>query len=89
MTMKMYASQPRHLSLLVSFLIITSAFAQPPESTRRELPDQRTFFSKTYDNERDNTYIARISPGYVHYLASDGTYKDIDTNLRLDKSGAY
>ncbi|MCI0696144.1 hypothetical protein L0337_29600, partial [candidate division KSB1 bacterium] len=54
-----------------------------------ELPDQRTFFSKTYYNGRDNTYTARISPSYVHYLASDGTYKDIDTNLRLDKSGAY
>jgi hypothetical protein len=25
----------------------------------------------------------------VHYLAGDGTYKDIDTNLRLEKSGAY
>ena len=25
----------------------------------------------------------------MHYLAGDGTFKDIDTNLRLDKSGAY
>jgi len=25
----------------------------------------------------------------VHYLASDGTFKDIDTNLRLHESGAY
>lgn len=87
--MKMYASQPHHLSFLVSFLTITSALAQPPDSTLRELPDQRTFFSKTYYNERGNTFTTRISPGYVHYLASDGTFKDIDTNLRLDKSGAY
>jgi len=87
--MKMYASQPHHLSFLVAFFIITSAFAQPPDSTLRELPDQRTYFSKTYYNARDNTFTTRISPGYVHYLASDGTYQDIDTNLRLDKSGAY
>jgi RHS repeat-associated protein len=64
-------------------------FAQTPDSTLRELPDQRTYFSKTYYNARDNTYTTRISPSYVHYLASDGTFKDIDTNLRLDKSGAY
>ncbi|MGH7600326.1 MAG: hypothetical protein ACREOI_28565, partial [bacterium] len=79
------------LNLFIILIIMKPAFAQQPDtaSAVRELPDQRTFFSKTYYNERDNTYMARISPGYVHYLASDGTYKDIDTNLRLDKSGAY
>jgi RHS repeat-associated protein len=83
MTMK------KMLHFFAAFLNITSAFAQSPDSTLRELPNQRTFFSKNYYNERDNTYIARISPSYVHYLAADGTFKDIDTNLRLDKSGAY
>jgi len=53
------------------------------------MPDQRTYFSKTYYNEADNTFKAVISAGYIHYLADDGTYKDIDTNLRLDERGVY
>jgi len=77
------------LTFLAAFLIMKPAFAQRPDSTLVELPDQRTFFSKTYYNAKDNTYTARISAGYQHYLAGDGKFKDIDTNLRLDKSGAY
>jgi hypothetical protein len=77
------------LHFSAAFFIITSALAQSPDSTLIELPNQRTFFSKTYYNVNDNTYTARLSPGYVHYFANDGTFKDIDTNLRLDKSGAY
>jgi hypothetical protein len=30
-----------------------------------------------------------VSAGYIHYLAGDGRFKDIDTRLKLDKSGAY
>ena len=77
------------LLFFAAFLTITSAFAQAPDSVLIEQPDQRTYFSKTYYNPRDNTYKTITSAGYVHYLASDGTLKDIDTNLRLDKSGAY
>jgi RHS repeat-associated protein len=77
------------LNIFAAFLIITSAFAQAPDSVLRELPDQRTYFSKTYYNTRDNTYVTRVSAGYMHYLASDGKFKDVDTNLKLDKSGAY
>jgi len=77
------------LNISTALLIITSAFAQAPDSVLRELPDQRTYFSKTYYNTSDNTYVSRISAGYVHYLASDGRFKNINTNLRLDERGAY
>ena len=77
------------LNISTALLIITSALAQAPDSVLRELLDDRTYFSKTYYNTRDNTYVTRVSAGYEHYLASDGRFKDIDTNLKLDKSGTY
>jgi len=77
------------LQITAVFIIINSAFAQAPDSALVEQPDQRTYFSKTYYKPADNTYKTIASVGYVHYLASDGTLKDIDANLRLDKSGAY
>jgi len=79
-------------NLLHSFFILVlmkPAFAQAPDSVLRELPDQRTYNSKTYLNTSDNTYVSRLSAGYIHYLAGDGRFKDIDTRLKLDKSGAY
>jgi hypothetical protein len=85
----------KKLDIFAAFLIITAAFAPAPvwtfqpDTTLIELPDQRNYFSKTYYDARSNTFTTRISAGYIHYLAGDGTYKDIDTNLRLDKSGAY
>jgi len=77
------------LHVFTAFLTLTSALAQTPDSSLVELPDQRTYFSKTYYNARDNTYKASLSAGYIHYLAADGRLKDIDTNLRLDERGVY
>jgi len=79
-------------NLLHSFLLLAlmgPAFAQAPDSVLRELPDQRAYNSKTYLNTSDNTLVSRVSAGYIHYLAGDGRFKDIDTKLKLDKSGAY
>lgn len=77
------------LNISAVLLIITSAFAQVPDSVLRELPDQRTYNSKTYLNTSDNTFVSRVSAGCIHYLAGDGRFKDIDTRLKPDKSGAY
>jgi len=77
------------LPLICTLFVSTQAFAQAPERRLVEMPDQRTYFSKTYYNEADNTYKAVISAGHIHYLADDGTFQDINTNLRLDERGVY
>jgi len=84
------------LHIFISFITITPAFAQTGEipvpdtaAAVVEMPDQRTYNSKTYYNASDNTFTAQISAGYLHYLAGDGRFKDIDTNLKLDQNGAY
>lgn len=71
------------------FICALLIFAHEPDTALVEQPDQRTYFSKTYYNQRDNTYKTIATAGYMHYLASDGRLKDIDTNLKLDNSGAY
>jgi hypothetical protein len=78
------------LHLIGALFTLTQAFAQALDSSLLiEQLDQRTYFSKTYYNERDNTFKTVMSTGPIHYLADDGKLKDIDTNLKLDKSGAY
>ncbi len=59
------------------------------DTTRHELPGQRTYFSKTYCNPEDDTYTAEISAGYIHYQAANGTFQEINTNLRPEPDGSY
>ncbi len=76
--------------ILACLLLAAVLHAQPSlDTTLVELPSQRTHFSKTYFSSRDNNFTTHLSGNYIHYLDNDGTYRDIDTQLRQDSTGAY
>lgn len=59
---------------------------QAPKPERRELEQNRTLTSKTYQNP-DGTLTAEVSQAPVHYKDSDGKLKDIKTGVSDDGQG--
>ena len=55
---------------------VMDRFRQP----RRELTEKRTLNSKTFENE-DHTFTTSIYMDPVHYLDTDGTWKDATDDL--------
>src|SRR5262245_11883400 len=76
-------------TLIFLLTLVTVARAQMADSSLVELPDQRTYFSKTYYNAQNNTYLTEISTGYVHYQTEHGSFKEINTKLQPDANGAH
>ncbi|MGH7493027.1 MAG: hypothetical protein ACREOO_11600, partial [bacterium] len=54
------------------------------DTTLRELPDQRTYNSRTYYNSKDENFTTVVSAGFLHYRSRDGSYRDIDTRFHAE-----
>ncbi len=81
------------LLFLLVMISMAAAQARMPDSTvigadaiLRELPDQRTYNSKTFFNSKDETFTTVVSAGFIHYQAPDGSYRDIDTRFQQEDS---
>src|SRR5688500_9857579 len=60
-----------------------------PTAPRQDIASMRTRYGKTFATDTPGVYESVIHAKPIHYVAGDGTWKDIDTTLVPSPDGSF